>query len=299
MINHWIGGSTLCWDFHDWLRNGTLATASPVVVLVLPRALELLGASEANYVSKKKQQDIVVSEWIYISFTLKLFGHLNMKSDHELVDGTGTHTCPLKAAVLERIPQASPFKILSCKEPTKVLLSPSKSKIQRSDSASLADKALQSLQGLRRRHPSEHSSCGGETWNIVKPSISRLVLHSLIKPDQTLYFLGWGYGSKWLTPLFVMVLDLKNHQEPFLNPNSPIFPDPDSIWLRHSHCHGLLLLLHILGLQLQSQGSYLRCIHGQAPNLKGFSWGNLEFDNSHVCCSNLKTTAKQESLYHG
>lgn len=123
MINHWIGGSPLCLDFHDWLRNGTLATASPVVVLVLPRALELLGASEANYVSKKMQKDIVVSEWVYISFTLK-FGHLNMKSDHELVDGTGTHTCPVKAAVLERIPQASPFKILSCKEPTKVLLSP-------------------------------------------------------------------------------------------------------------------------------------------------------------------------------
>ena len=123
-----------------------------------------IGSLRGKLRQQKKQQDIVVSEWIYISFTLK-FGHLNMKSDHELVDGTGTHTCPLKAAVLERIPQASPFKILSCKEPTKVLLSPSKSKIQRSDRASLADKALQSLQGLRRRHPSAQLVW---RWN-VKP----------------------------------------------------------------------------------------------------------------------------------
>eukprot|EP00439_Symbiodinium_sp_Y106_P044626 s1277_g5.t1 len=33
-----------CAALQRWLRNGTLATASPVVVLVLPRALELLGA---------------------------------------------------------------------------------------------------------------------------------------------------------------------------------------------------------------------------------------------------------------
>lgn len=77
-----------------------LIAASPVVALVLPRALELVGASEANYVSK-------TTSLCLNGFTFPLpssFGHLNVESDHERVDGTGTRVSSPEKTVLERIP---------------------------------------------------------------------------------------------------------------------------------------------------------------------------------------------------
>ena len=297
MINHWIGGSPLCEEKNDhekWhtrhsqsCRSACSSTSSRTIGSLRGKLRQQKKATRHRCV------------WMDLHFLYPQVWSFEYEK-WSWTSGRNGYTylsCESSSAGKDT---SSISKILSCKEATKDHQSTAKSKIQRSDRASLADKALQSLQGLRRRHPSEHSSCGGETWNHVE------TIHFSSGPsffDQSWsksLFFGMGVWVKMIDPAFCDGLRSQKWPRAISQSRQPHFPWP---WLRCSHCHGLLLLLHILGLQFQCQGSYLRCIHGQAPNLdEGFFVGKsgvwqlpcllLELEDN--CKTRIATTMARE-----
>ena len=225
MINHWIGGSPLCEEKNDhekWhtrhsqsCRSACSSTSSRTIGSLRGKLRQQKKATRHRCV------------WMDLHFLYPQVWSFEYEK-WSWTSGRNGYTylsCESSSAGKDT---SSISKILSCKEATKDHQSTAKSKIQRSDRASLADKALQSLQGLRRRHPSEHSSCGGETWNHVE------TIHFSSGPsffDQSWsksLFFGMGVWVKMIDPAFCDGLRSQKWPRAISQSRQPHFPWP---WL--------------------------------------------------------------------